>query len=216
MEKTDVVQNRVLIKLRQEIFVRWITRRGNFLSIYLCGIAQWEFPAQGRAEGDYQIFRNPTLSAAAAAALGKSEREMIFWRRRVRERESAEHFRSAFQERARLVVACIIFRRRVSGTHTWLGARGFCAPDARTKHADGSELWPKGLKCGGAAMIESCRAHERTSEWLMGERERSRCSICLLINIQRSQNTKATLALLMYSTPSALSLVNPRRARPVP
>jgi hypothetical protein len=32
-------------------------------------------------------------------------------------RESAEHFRSAFQERARLVVACIIFRRRVSGTH---------------------------------------------------------------------------------------------------
>ena len=186
------------------------------LSLY---ISLWHravrIPRTGARRGWLSNFPKPNPFCCCCCCAGKKrERDDILTEEGPR--ESAEHFRSAFQERARLVVACIIFRRRVSGTHTWLGARGFCAPDARTKHADGSELWPKGLKCGGAAMIESCRAHERTSEWLMGERERSRCSICLLINIQRSQNTKATLALLMYSTPSALSLVNPRRARPVP
>jgi hypothetical protein len=74
-----------LIKLRQEIFVRWITRRGSFLS--LCGIAQ------GRAEGDYQIFRNPTLSAAAAGK--KRERDDILTEEGPRENILGARFKSA-------------------------------------------------------------------------------------------------------------------------
>jgi hypothetical protein len=57
------------------------------LSLSLCGIAQ------GRAEGDYQIFRNPTLSAAAA---GKSERDDILTEEGPRENIlGARRFKSA-------------------------------------------------------------------------------------------------------------------------
>lgn len=134
----------------------------------------------------------------------------------------SEHFRSV----SRAACCCMYnfsprerereFRGRM---HDWVR---FLCP--RRTHKTCRWLWIMAerikMRRGGHDWeLPSTWENERVSD--LWERERSRCSICLLINRERRalaccMAKHKSDALLMYSTPSALSLVNPRRARPVP